>query len=129
MKKIFRVENAFLIDGIGAAMSALLLIMIVAPFESFFGFPSDVAIYLAILPLLFCVYSLTCHFTKPKNWSIFLRGIAICNVLYCVLTITMVIYFFQQLSIFGVIYFISEKLIIIPLAIWEWKVSKRIEQL
>ena len=126
MTKIFRVENAFLIDGIGAAMSALFLIMIIAPFESFFGFPSDVAIYLAILPLVFCVYSLTCHFTKPKNWSTFLTCMAICNILYCVLTITMVIYFFQQLSIFGIIYFLSEKLIIIPLSIWEWKVSKRI---
>jgi O-antigen/teichoic acid export membrane protein len=125
MIKIFRPENAFLIDGIGAAFSALLLIIIIVPFESFFGFPSDVAVSLAILPIVFCVYSLTCHFTKPKYWSIFLRSIAICNLLYCVLTITLVMYFFQQLSVFGILYFLIEKFIVIPLAIWEWKVSNR----
>jgi hypothetical protein len=125
MAKIFRPENAFLIDGIGAAISALLLILIIAPFESFFGFPSEGAIYLAILPMVFCLYSLTCHFLKPKYWSIFLKCIAIGNILYCVFTITMAIYFFQQISIFGIIYFLNEKFIIIPLAIWEWKVSKK----
>jgi hypothetical protein len=116
-------NKAFLIDGIGAAISAILLLTLIVPFEPFFGFPSAVAGKLAALPLVFCMYSLTCHFTTTTTSPILLKIIATGNLLYCLLSITLVIYFFQKLTIFGIIYFIIEKTVVVPLALWEWRIA------
>ena len=123
MLKIFSPKIVFLIDGSGAAISALLLLFIIAPFESCFGFPTDVAIKLAFLPVFFCIYSLTCHFTKKSSSPILLKIIAIANVLYCLLSITLIVYFFPKLTIFGIFYFTIEKLVVVSLALWEWKIA------
>jgi hypothetical protein len=123
LKQIFKPRWVFLIDGIGAAMSALLLLLLIVPFQSFFGFPSDVAIKLFVLPLIFSIYSLTCYFTKPSS-PVFLKIISVANILYCLLSLGLVIFYYAQLTIFGLLYFLIEKLIVVPLAVWEWKLSK-----
>lgn len=123
LKQIFKLKWAFLIDGIGAAMSALLLLLVIVPFQTFFGFPSDAALKLSVLPLIFSIYSLTCYFTKPSS-PVFLKIIAVANILYCLLSLGLVIFYFAQLTVFGLLYFLIEKLIVVPLAVWEWKLSK-----
>jgi len=123
LNQIFKPLWVFLIDGLGAAMSALLLLLLIVPFQSFFGFPSDAALKLSVLPFLFSIYSLTCYFTKPSS-TVFLKIIAVANILYCLLSLGLVLIYFAQLTIFGLLYFLVEKLIVVPLAIWEWKLSK-----
>jgi len=119
-------KNIFLIDAIGALLSALLLIFLIAQYQSFFGFPSAVALQLSILPMIFFVYSFTCHLVRPvKFFSPLSKTIAGLNVLYCCLSIALVVYFYNQISVFGIFYFSMEKLIVLCLAIWEWKVSVR----
>jgi hypothetical protein len=47
-------RNVFLLDGIGALVSSLLLVVLLAPFESFFGMPSDYVYQLAIPACCIC---------------------------------------------------------------------------
>lgn len=122
MKYFFKPDKVFQIDGIGAAISALLLMLVIAQFEFFFGFPVNVAKWLSVLPFAYSVFSLTCHWCKPKS-SIYLKIIVAANILYCIITIGLVVYFFNKITIFGILYFLIEKMIVIPLAFWEWKLA------
>jgi hypothetical protein len=99
------------------------LLFLIAPFELYFGFPSYVATRVAIIPIVYCIYSLTCHFTKKSSSPILLKIISIANLLYCVLTITLIVYFFPKLTIFGIFYFIIEMMILVSMALWEWKIA------
>jgi len=54
-----------------------------------------------------------------ENWRPYLKGIAIANVLYCCLTIGLVIYHRTTLTNWGVSYFLLEMVIIISIVITE----------
>jgi len=120
----FNKKNIFLIDGIGALFSLLSIWVLLIGFPNFFGVPIVIAKNLSILPMLFSLFSLTCHIVKPKKWSILLRSISMANVVYCVLTFIIVIIYYHELTVYGVTYFIAEKLIVLPLAWIEWQLAK-----
>jgi hypothetical protein len=122
--QILSKTNAFLIDGVGALASGISLYFIIGSFVSVFGMPTSVIQNLAILPFLYCVYSLSCHYFKPQS-GIYLKIIAILNLIYGMISISLMIRYANEIKPLGYVYFIVEKLIVIPLAIWEWKVSER----
>ncbi len=117
-------KNAFLIDGIGALISGLSLYFVLGSFESLFGMPASMVKNLAMLPFLYSLYSLLCHKIKPKSRK-FLKIIAILNLVYCLISITLVVIYADVIKPLGFMYFVMEKLIVIPLALWEWKVSEK----
>ena len=121
MKKI---RTLFLIDGIGAVVSAILLGIVLPTFEDLIGMPISILQGLAIAATIFAIYSLTCFVIAPKRWHIYLRTIAIVNLLYCIASIGLVMYYYPQLTILGVTYFLIEKIIVISLATVELKTSK-----
>ena len=120
--------NMFLIYPSGSGSFNLVLIStstkspLIAPFKSFFGFPAFAAINLAALPVIFSIYSLSCYWSKSKS-AIYLKIISIANLTYCLITVGLVIYYFTKITIFGIVYFLIEKMIVIPLAVWEWKMA------
>lgn len=118
----FNKKSTFLIDGIGALISGLSLYFVIGSFESLFGMPSTFVKKLAILPFLYCIYSLSCHQIKPKSGK-FLKIIALLNLVYCLISITSVIIYADVIKPLGFMYFAMEKLIVIPLAVWEWKLG------
>lgn len=118
-------KSLFLIDGLGAFLTAFLTGVILRKFEDNFGMPQKHLIILSILACIFAVYSMSCYFFVGKKWRIFLRVIAIANLLYCLLTAVLVMYLYQQLTILGVIYFVTEILIVIALVYVEWSVSSK----
>ena len=101
-------RNVFLLDGIGALVSSLLLVVFLAPFESFFGMPSDYVYQLAIPAVLFAVYSIACYVFNLNNWQPFMKLIALANFLYCCLTFYLILKLFYRLTHFGVLYFLLE---------------------
>ena len=101
-------RNVFLLDGIGALVSSLLLVVLLAPFESFFGMPSDYVYQLAIPAFVFAVYSIACYVFNPNNWQPFMKLIALANFLYCCLTFYLILKLFYRLTHFGVLYFLLE---------------------
>jgi uncharacterized membrane protein YfcA len=118
-------KQLFLIDSLGAVLSAFLLGIVLTSFETIFGMPHKVLYGLAALACLFAIYSFWNHARFKKNWRPYLRGIAIVNLLYCGLTAALVIYFHQELTKWGLTYFLLEMLVILVLVIVEFKTIAR----
>jgi hypothetical protein len=116
-------QKLFLIDSLGALLSAILLGLILAQFEKTFGMSQDVLYVLATLPCIFAVYTFVCFLNKTTNWRPFMKIIATSNLLYCCLTAGLMINFYQKLTVLGLIYFVLEIIIVMSLAIIEWKTA------
>lgn len=113
----------FLIDGLGALLSAFLLGIILTKFENTFGMPSKVLYFLAALPCIFAVYDFSCYWQAIENWRPFLKTIAIANLIYCFISIGFVVHHFEKLTTLGLIYFLLEFAIVIILASIEFKTA------
>lgn len=118
-------RNLFLIDSMGALISAALLGLVLANLEGFFGMPRKVLYPLAFIACGFALYSMLCFLTQPKNWRLYLKIIAIVNLLYCCLTLGLVIERRAELSLWGCLYFVGEVAVVLTLAIVELKMSKK----
>ncbi len=113
----------FLVDSLGALLSAFLLSQLLARFENVFGMPKNELYQLSIIASFFALYSLTCYLSKLENWKLYLKLIAIANLIYCIITIGMIIDQFYKITLLGLIYFALEITIIFTLAIFEFKVA------
>jgi hypothetical protein len=60
---------------------------------------------------------------KPRNPSVRLKLIAVANLFYCVLTVVLLIAFYQQLTVYDLLYFVGELLIILSLAYYELRAA------
>lgn len=114
-------KTLFLIDGIGALVTAFFLYVILRTYKVYFGMPESVLTCLSVIAVIFCFYSMTCYFLLKDNWPPFLSMISIANLLYCCLTLGLVIYYFPVLTILGVVYFIAEIMVVVGLVFVELK--------
>jgi cation transport ATPase len=121
-------ENVFLVDAVGALVTATLLSQVLARYQTLFGMPEDILQMLASIAMLFSIYSFLCHFYLKRNKSSFLKIIAILNTLYCIGTLVIVIYLLGSITWLGLIYFISEIAIVLILVRREWKISIKVRQ-
>jgi len=85
--------------------------------------PKNVLYLLACLPIFFTIYSFSCYFFLKRNWSLFLKGIAILNLLYCFLTIGLLFFYDHNLTFLGWMYFIVKLIILSILITIEFKAS------
>ena len=118
-------RNLFLLDGIGAIVSATFLGVILVRLEQYIGMPNDTLYLLAILALGLSLYSLSCYLFFPSKWKPFLKFIAAANSMYCLFTLCLIGYHFQSLSLLGLSYFLLEICVIILLVRIEWKTISR----
>lgn len=116
-------KTIFLIDGMGALVSAVLLGLVLTRLETFFGLPKHVLYLLSGIALLLAVYSLSNAFMQPANPSIRLKLIAVANLLYCLLTVVLLLIYYPQLTVYDLLYFMGELLIIVSLAAFELKAA------
>lgn len=114
-------KQLFLIDSFGALLTAFMLGIVLARLESFFGMPRDILYILSLIACVFALYSFICYRFTPVNWPLFLRIIAIANLAYCILTISCIIYLYQLLTIWGLLYFLLECIVIVVLVSIEWR--------
>ena len=117
----------FLVDGMGAMYSAAMLGLVLERFEKIFGMPTATLYPLAFLALLFSVYSFVCFAIKPRNWKPYLKAIAIVNLLYCILTLFLISYLHQKITLLGLAYFMLEIMVVTLLAGIELKTAFRKE--
>ncbi len=115
-------KRLFLIDGFGALLTAVVLFTILARYEDHFGMPRNVVYFLSAMACVYSIYSFCCSFFVSRNWSNYLRTIAIANIAYCCLTFGFMLYFFQVLTILGLVYFSLEIVVISCLVFLEFKV-------
>jgi hypothetical protein len=131
MKRIFRKmivtlvrspKKLFLIDGVGALLTAILLLTIRTQYQQDFGMPANVLSFLILMAGVFCSYSFGCFLLVRKQWQSFLKFIAIANFLYACSTCFLIFYLNQTITTLGVIYFSLEIGVILALVIIELKV-------
>ena len=128
-KLILNPKRLFLIDSFGAFLTAFFLFAILRTFDEYFGMPKLTLDFISIIALAFSVYSFCCFFLVGNNWHPFLKAISIANILYCCLTLGLVIYYYPLLTILGVTYFLIEIIIVVVLVFFEINVLKKTEQL
>ena len=130
MKKLIdhfteRQRTLFLIDSLGAMISAFLLFVIMRRFYEYIGIPKTALTYLSVIAICFCFYSTACFLFLKERWSPFIRLIGIANLLYCALTIGLLIKYYPLLTIIGTLYFLIEIVIICALSYIELNVAKQ----
>ena len=118
-------KTLFLIDGFGAVLSAFSLGVVLVHFEASFGMPKAVLYPLALAACGFALYDFICYFLFPSNWSIFLKGIALMNLLYCFVSIYLVLLHYPELTTLGLLYFFLEFVILFLLIGIEYKTATK----
>jgi len=117
-------KKLFLIDGLGALISAFLLGVVLVKFESLFGIPKPTLYILAAIPIFFALYDFFCYFRIKKNLPIFLKGIALMNILYCCLSLCFAFHHSTSITALGWAYIIIEIVIVVGIAIFELRVAR-----
>lgn len=110
-------KQIFLLDSMGALLTGSILITIASGFPSFFRMPPHILFVLAIIAFTFFIYSFCCFYFMPRNWRPYLTAIMVANIFYVVVTIGLVCYFYNSLTRWGLLYFITE-LIVIAVLLW-----------
>ncbi|MBL7706722.1 MAG: hypothetical protein JNM21_14345 [Taibaiella sp.] len=123
-----RTRVLFLMDAFGALITAFMLGIIWYNCCPWTGMPPGVLRKLALIALLLCSYSGVCALLLKKRRSSFIKGMAIANLLYCILTSVLLVIYYTELTILGIIYFVAE-LLVITLLVWlEYKVAVAIDK-
>ena len=116
-------KRLFIVDGLGALLSAFLLGVVLVKFEHLFGIPTKTLYYLAILSIFLVIFDFFCYRNIKENSDQYLKRIAIMNLVYCFLSIGVAIYHFEIITQFGWIYILQEILIVVILAFIELKTA------
>jgi hypothetical protein len=118
-------HKLFFFDGLGATLSAVSLGLLLPYFNEYIGMSLIHLYFLAGTAVVFAVYSLSCYFLRIEEWRPFLRSIAMANLLYCCLTIFLVLSNMQLITGWGVAYFMAEIIVIVLLVSWEFQTANR----
>lgn len=126
---IIKPKTLFLIDSVGAFLTAITLFGLLRTSYNYIGMPPQIVTYLSVLATMFCVYSFLCFRFLTNTWSPFLITISIANLFYCCLTLALIIQHFQTLTRLGIAYFIAEIIIICGLVIMEFKTAIELKRI
>lgn len=121
-------QTLFLIDALGAFLSAFFLFLIVLQWSQYFGIPKQALACLVVIAICLCMYSAICFLVLNGAWRPFICIMGIANLLYCVLTIGLLVKYAPLLTKIGAIYFGIEIVIICGLVYIELYVAKEIRK-
>ncbi|MEL7160465.1 MAG: hypothetical protein AAFN92_06890, partial [Bacteroidota bacterium] len=115
-----RAERVF-----GAAVTALSLSLLLPALRPWFSLSEQLLYPLAAIAGLFCLYSFSRYFYFPNNWRPYLRAIAVANLTYCAVTLFILVTRWDLLTGWDLAYFAGEIVLVVALALWEWRVALR----
>lgn len=118
----------FLTDAIGAFTTSFLLFVVLRNLDAYFSMPDETLKALAAVAAVFFIYSINCFFFLRKRWYFFIRIIMILNILYCLSTLGILILNYSSLTVFDLIHFLGEIMIICTLVIVEFRTSKALSK-
>ena len=119
-----KLKKIFLIDAIGALLSSIFLSLTFYKFYEDFGLPKEVFFILAVIPIFYCFNSFTNYFKNVSKLTSKLKIIAFANLAYCLLTISLCIYYSKSITLIGLTYFCLEIIIVVILSIYELQIAK-----
>lgn len=117
-------KKLFLIDALGALVSAFMLGVVLVHFEAFFGVPTRVLYFLAALP---CGFALLDMLFYKASAAMNRRGliiIGVINIAYCILLLALAYTHIASITSWGWIYIVGEVLIVLLIAFYELKVAR-----
>lgn len=115
-------------DSLGAMLTAFILFVVIRQRNEYFGIPKTVITYLSLMAICLCIYSTACFLFVKECWITFIRIIGIANLLYCFLTMGLLIKHHSLLTIVGIAYFLIEIAIICTLVYIEINVATAIKK-
>ncbi len=119
-------STLFLFDGLGGALTTLSLFFVLRNYDDYVGMPANILTYLSVIGLVYCAYSMSCYFLLKGRWTTYLRIIGVSNFLYCILTMTLLYLYYNELTHLGLTYFFVEILTILLLTYLELSVANRL---
>lgn len=122
-----KTNQLFLLDGLGALLSAILLGGVLPLLQAWIGMPLKVLFSFAAIASLLACYSLYCAFRVRQYRPLHLKTIIFANLGYCSLSTLMIFVYWIDLTPLGVFYFINEKLLVLALVAVENSALKRLE--
>ncbi|OOG77662.1 hypothetical protein [Algoriphagus sp. A40] len=120
-------RKLFLIDCLGALLTAILLFVVLRAYHEFFGVAVETLSLLAGIAAVFCIYSASCFLFLKANWVPFIKAISFANLLYCMVTLGLVFLPGSKITLAGKIYFLTEILVVCGLVYVELAVAKAIK--
>lgn len=117
----------FLIDGLGALVSAIMLGVILVSLSDHIGIPPNTLYLLATFPVCFALYDFICYRVTLPNPRPYLRTIAALNVLYIILSLGLAYHHRDTVTPLGWTYILAETAIVLVLAYVEWSVANTTE--
>ena len=119
-------KRIFLLDSAGALITTIGLVLILIVFEPYFGMPRNALYLLSAIAFSLFTYSISCYFLVKKNWNLYLLILMVGNTLYALVSIVLIIKNFDPLTILGILYFTSEKIIIALIVNFEYQAYLKI---
>ncbi len=117
----------FLVDGMGALATAILTGIVLPAVNEYIGMPLFWLKFLALVAMGLAIYSFSCHFFLRHHRARFLQLIIFANLLYCLLTATLMFRNFDALQPFGIAYFTTEILVILVLVFLEYRTMQNMQ--
>jgi hypothetical protein len=109
----------FLVDGLGALLTATFIYLLMTFFIDWVRLPYEVLRILALVALGLAAYSLSCHFFLKGNKRNWLIVIIIANLCYVLATAVLILVYYDRIKLPGLIYFLSEFVVVFVLVRWE----------
>lgn len=120
-------KKMFVVDGLGALFSAFMLGIVLVQFHSFFGIPTQTLYILASVALVLASLDFYFYRSTKINPSKAIQTIAILNLLYLGLSLSLGIYHAKLISIYGWLYLVAEMLILLLLVGFELKLARKVQ--
>lgn len=119
-------KKLLLIDAIGAILSSTIINLGIFCFNDLVEMPKKTMVVLAIIPVLYFLYSIINYFSGNNNEKLSrqLKVIAYANFGYCLLTLTIILFYWSKLTALELTYFSLEIIVLIILSIIELEIAK-----
>ncbi len=115
--------RVFLIDALGALISALSLGLVLPLIVDQIGLPINTLYSLALIPVVLALFDYYSFKQGLEAISTNLKRIAGFNFLYCLFSIGLLIYHRDSLQLLGWIYFSLELILVLGLAYLEFRLA------
>ena len=117
-------KQTFLVDALGAAVSVILMVLILPALQRWHGMPKDALFVCGVWATVSLVYSAGCFALADLNQPRWLQGIMVSNTAYCGFTVFLISSHLHALTTLGVVYFVAEVCVILGLVLWERRVYR-----
>ena len=111
-------QNVFLIDAVGAAMSAISTGILLPQFDQWTGIPHSVSFPLSVLGVLYAVFSASCFLFLKQMISSMLAAIIVANSIYFAIALFLGLAL-DEITLWGRLFLFAEALILFGMIFFE----------